>query len=71
MIPTRQELEDGRHIGYKTYGYLHSFCNWNECCEDCDRTIRFWCIVKRKIEELQTKRILKICKLKQEVERDG
>lgn len=62
MIPTMHELEQGRHVGYKTYGYFYSFCERNKYCEDCDRIIRFGCVVKRKIEELQTKRILKICK---------
>ena len=62
MIPTMRELEAGRYVGYSTYGYFYSFCEQNICCEDCDRVIRFGCVVKRKIEELQMKRILKICK---------
>lgn len=62
MIPTRQQLEDGRHYGYSIYGYFWSFCELNRSCEECDRIIRFGCTVKRKIEELQTKRILHICK---------
>ena len=59
---TREELEEGRHRGYKIYGYFLSFCEQQRCCEDCDKRIRFGCKVKRKIEEIQTKRILKICK---------
>jgi len=62
MIPTRQELEDGRHTYDKTYGYFWSFCELNNCCENCDKIIRFGCRVKCLIEKMQTKRILKICK---------
>ena len=62
MIPTRQQLEDGRHCGFRTYGYFWSFCELNRSCEECDKTIRIGCVMKRKIEELQTKRILSICK---------
>lgn len=62
MIPTRQQLEDGRHYGYCIYGYFWSFCELNRSCEECDKIIRFWCVAKRKIEEFQTKRILRICK---------
>ena len=62
MIPTREQLEEGRHHGFSTYGYFWSFCELNRSCEECDKTIRIGCVVKRKIEELQTKRILHICK---------
>ena len=62
MIPTREELEAGRHIGYCTYGYKKSFCELNDCCENCDKVIRFWCKVIVWIEKIQIKRILKICK---------
>lgn len=59
---TRDELEQGRHRGNRTYGYFWSFCEQNRCCEDCDKFVRIGCILKRKIEDVQTKRILKICK---------
>lgn len=62
MNMTRDELEQGRHRGYRTYGYFWSFCEQNRCCEDCDKLVRIGCILKRKIEDVQTKRILKICK---------
>ena len=62
MIPTRQQLENGRNRDFRVYGYFWSFCELNRSCEECDRIIRFGCTVKRKIEELQTKRILRICK---------
>lgn len=62
MIPTREQLEEARHVFFRTYGHFTAFCNLNSSCEECDRIIRFGCTVKRKIEELQTKRILRICK---------
>lgn len=66
MIPTRQQLEEGRHRGYRTYGYFWSFCEQNRCCEDCDRFVRFGCKLKRKIEDMQTKRILRVCKTEED-----
>ena len=65
---TLEELEEGRHEGYRTYGYFHSFCKLTRSCEVCDKHIRFWCIIKRKIEEHQIKRILKICKAERKEE---
>lgn len=62
MIPTREQLEDGRCIGFRKYGYFYSFCECNRSCEECDKIIRIGCIAKRKIEDLQTKRILRMCK---------
>ena len=62
MIPTRKQLEDGRCIGFRKYGYFYSFCEWNSSCEECDKIIRVGCMTKRKIEDLQTKRILRLCK---------
>jgi len=62
MIPTRERLEERRHEGYRIYGYFYSFCALNSCCENCERLIRLGCEIKRGIEELQTKRILRICK---------
>ena len=59
---TRKQLEEGRHIGFRTYGYKKSFCELNDCCERCDRVVNFWCRVIVRIEKIQTKRILKICK---------
>lgn len=62
MTPTREQLEEGRHYDCRIYGYFWSFCNLNRSCEECDRIIRFGCKVKNKIEDLQIKRILRICK---------
>lgn len=62
MIPTRKQLEEAKHDDFRIYGYFTAFCVLNKSCGDCDRIIRFGCTAKRKIEELQTKRILRICK---------
>lgn len=62
MIPTREQLEETRYVGFRTYGYFWSFCELNRSCEECDKIIRVGCIAKRKIEDLQTKRILRLCK---------
>lgn len=59
---TREELEQARHIGNRIYGYKHSYCELNDCCEKCDKRVRFGCKMIKKIEDIQTKRILKICK---------
>lgn len=62
MTPTREQLEEARHIGFCTRGYFTTFCDLNRSCEECDRIIRFGCKVKNKIGDLQIKRILRICK---------
>lgn len=61
-MPTREQLEEARHHGFRIYGYFTTFCVLNSSCKECDKIIRFGCTIKRKIEELQTKRILRICK---------
>jgi hypothetical protein len=58
---TRQQLEELRHQGYCVYGYKKAYCDGNDCCENCDRVIRLGCRIISKIEDWQTKRILKIC----------
>ena len=62
MIPTRKQLEDARHQGCRIYGYFKAFCNLNRSCEECDPVVSFWCRVRRGIEDMQTRRIKKICK---------
>jgi len=64
MIPTREQLEQCRHIGFSVYDYFSTFCDLNCSCDDCDRLIRWGCKAKQKIERIQTKRILRICKPK-------
>lgn len=59
---TREELEESRYRGCRVYGYKKAFCDLNDCCEHCDGIVRSLCVVRRWIEGIQTKRILKICK---------
>ena len=59
---TRKQLEEARHEQYRIYGYKHAYCELNSCCDGCDKRVRFGCKLINKIEDLQTKRILKICK---------
>jgi hypothetical protein len=59
---TKEQLEQGRHRGYCVYGYFNSYCTQTKSCERCDKFVRLGCKIKNKIEEIQTKRILRICK---------
>lgn len=59
---TKEQLEQGRHRGHCVYGYYSSYCFQTDSCERCDKFVRFGCKIKNKIEDIQTKRILKICK---------
>lgn len=59
---TREELEESRRRGCRVYGYKKAFCDQHSCCEHCDSIVRCLCSVIRLIEDIQTKRILKICK---------
>lgn len=58
----RKTLEANRRDGHRVQGYKDAYCLFQSCCEECDRRVCFWCKVIRKIEKLQVKRILKICK---------
>ncbi len=64
---TREELEQARHeidaLGVmRIYGYKHAYCRYINCCDNCDKYIRFWCKLICKIGKIQEKHILKICK---------
>lgn len=63
MIPTREQLEQGRREGYRLYGYFHSFCELNKSCEECEPVIRRGCERKRRIEAAQVRRIKRLCKV--------
>ena len=56
----RKTLEESRREGRRVQGYKDAYCQLQSCCEECDRKVRFWCKVIRKIEKLQVKIILKI-----------
>lgn len=45
---------------YRGRGLFYKYCHLISCCEDCNKKIRFWCKVKRKIENRQIKLIKKI-----------
>lgn len=68
MIPTRKQLEENRQRWGRIYGYFTSFCDLNGSCEECDKVVRLGCTVERRIEELQTKYILRICRSEREGE---
>lgn len=59
---TRKELENGRCIGCGVYGYKKSYCNQMSYCDKCDIIVQIGCRIIRKIEKMQEKRILRICK---------
>ncbi len=57
---TKQMVEESRHQGYSFYGTFKGYCDLHNCCEVCNKKVRFWCKVKVKIEKLQTKIIEKL-----------
>lgn len=59
---TREELNESRFQGNNVRGYFKAYCDLNDCCEYCNRWVRMFCRLKNKIEELQVKIILHICK---------
>ena len=59
---TRKKLNNARFQDSHVYGYFKVYCDLNDCCEHCNCLVRLFCKLKRKIEELQVKIILHICK---------
>ena len=59
---TRKKLNNARLQGNHVYGYFKAYCDLNECCEHCNCLVRLLCKLKGKIEALQVKIILHICK---------
>lgn len=59
---TRKDLLAARFQGNHVYGYFKAYCDLNECCEHCNCLVRLLCKLKGKIEVLQVKIILYICK---------
>ena len=59
---TRKDLLAARFQGDHVYDYFKAYCDLNECCEHCNCLVRLLCKLKRKIEALQVKIILHICK---------
>lgn len=58
---SREQLEESRRRGGCVYGYKTAFYELHDCCEVCDKKVRFVCKIICCLEELQIKRILKIC----------
>ena len=60
---TEKQLQDYRRDNKgNVYGYKHSYCEFHDCCDYCNKKVRFLCKVISKIEILQEKIIFKICK---------
>ena len=66
MRITREQLVESRYRPNGVYGYKKAFCDLHACCENCDKYVRILCKVICKLEEMQTNRILKICKPEKE-----
>ena len=59
---SRSRLNDSRNRPYGKIGYFQAYCDCVSSCDTCDRFVRALCKLRRKIESIQTKRILHICK---------
>lgn len=59
---TREELEKSRKRAYRLVSRKEAYCDLINSCDECDRAVCFWCWVIRRIDGIQTKRILRICK---------
>ena len=59
---TANELNACRRKGRKVYGWFSAYCCSQDCCDNCDKIVRFGCKLKTKIEAAQTGRILRIYK---------
>lgn len=44
----------------KMTGLYQRYCFLNSCCEDCNKRVRFWCVVKDRIRKHQEKIIKKL-----------
>lgn len=59
---TRSQLEKSRIKVSGIYGYKKAFCDLQSSCDVCDKKVRFICKIICFLEDIQCKRILKICK---------
>lgn len=59
---TRKQLNEARFQGPHVYGYFKAFCDLNDSCDGCNRLVRLLCRLRNKIEILQIKIILHVCK---------
>lgn len=54
------ELFQARFEDYKVYGWFYAYCKLTSSCDVCDRFVRLGCKAKKRIENMQTKRILRV-----------
>ena len=59
---TREQLDENLRRDYRLIGHKSAYCDLIDSCEECDAVVRFGCMIIRKIEEIQKKRILRICR---------
>jgi hypothetical protein len=59
---TKEMVNKSRHQGHSVHGSFKGFCDLHSCCEECNKKVKFWCKVKTKIEDIQTRIIDKNCK---------
>lgn len=59
---SRSRLEESRNRPHGKIGYFQAYCDCVSCCDECDRLVRVLCKIKCKLEDIQKKRILHICK---------
>jgi hypothetical protein len=45
-------------------GLFGKYCFLNSCCENCNKKVRFWCVIKDRIREHQEKIITKLLNAK-------
>ena len=45
-------------------GLFNRYCSLNSCCENCNKKVRFWCVVKDRIRERQERIITKLLNAK-------
>lgn len=58
---TRRELEDARYRGNAVFGHFRAYCWLHDCCDVCNPWVRLLCILKDRLEALQTKIIFRMC----------
>lgn len=51
--------DDIKSVDKKT-GLFRRYCFLNSCCENCNKKVRFWCILKDRITDHQQKIITRL-----------
>ena len=63
---TREQLEKSRKRPTGICGYKKAFCDLHSSCDACDKKVAFICKITCLLEDIQSKRILKICRSEKE-----